>query len=430
MLQEKHEIEIPQINANEEKGKKRLWTAGIVTACLVVVLLLAVTLWKVYFSDERRLLKGISVLSEEALAVKNIWKERSDSELYEVFDKGQLTAVLNISGEELPITLGLDTKTMRDVDARKMKSDISISVSNMKLAEMILYGDKKQVIFSLPDFWKQNLSFGTTHIEQQYNQSMWAEIFGNIGEEEITLDLFQKSKTEEKEIAEKLAEEIDFKKLLEEVTIEKEATNGKEGTNGKEAEQYRVTIPQAVWEEAVASDVVSDVVCLIELDKKNRIQTIQIEEMEVLTNSVNEAISISGTISFQGEQRSIDDIHVMLETKLPMQALQLEEELQSVMEIFGNQRGVEDYITILTDVNLSFDENDIGVSADLNELTISVDRIGTYKIRGSVKAEPLSDGISPLEGEIIPLFEMTQREYEDLAQQFMNYVNKWERVLQ
>lgn len=424
---EKNEINIPEIP--EKKNKKKIWlvAAGILAACLLVGTMAFACIVKLYNTSERKLLKGFISLAEEVGDWNEIWKNASD--------RMKLTTIMNVSGEELPITLGIDVESMRDVEAKRLQTSLIFSVSNTDLAEITTYGDEKKIMLAMPDFFRQNLSFQTTHIEQQYNQSLWAEKFGKMEEEEISIDLFAGEDKAEKE--------IDIEQLInkwkemdtEKITIEEleEAVDY--------CTQYRIVLPQELVESIVETEstqdsgqkteeLASDVALLVSMDKNNRIMQIKFEEPVLISIGGKKPISVSGSMMFLGEERSIDDIAVRCEWDIPMDALELDEKTKEALEVFGNKSGLQDNIEFVTDMNIALDGNDISVVADLNKLTISVDRLGTYKITGSVKAEPLKEEIRPLEGETISLFEITEEEYEDLTTQISHNLYKWIAALE
>ncbi|MDD6812538.1 MAG: hypothetical protein PUD93_11910 [Lachnospiraceae bacterium] len=422
---EQNEINIPEIP--EKKNKKKIWlvAAGILAACLLVGTMAFACIVKLYNTSERKLLKGFISLAEEFGDWNEIWKVETGKDFANASDRMKLTTIMNVSGEDLPITLGIDVESMRDMEAKRLKSSLIFSVSNTDLAEVITYADEKKIMLAMPDFFRQNLSFQTNHIERQYNQSLWAEKFGKMEEEEISIDLFAREDKTEKE--------IDIEQL-----INKWKEMDTEGITIEEMEetvdhytQYRIVLPQELVESIIKTEeLASDVALLVSMDKRNRIMQIQFEEPVLISNGVKEPISVSGSMMFLGEERSIDDIAVRCEWDIPMDALELDEKTKEALEVFGNKSGLQDNIEFVTDMNIALDENDISVVADLNKLTISVDRLGTYKITGSVKAEPLKEEIRPLEGETISLFEITEEEYEDLTTQISHNLYKWIAALE
>lgn len=446
------EIQIPEIAEKQNRKKTWFMAAGILAACFVVVAIIIVVVVKIYNTDERKLLKGFANLAEEAGEWNTVWKDETGNNLSHYMDNGKLTASFNLSAEELPVTIGIDVEGMRDIDAKRLQSFMILSVSNVDLTEITVYGDEKQMIVSTPDFWRQNLAFQTSHIEEQYNNSIWADEFGKIDEEEITIDWF--AETQEQGI------QIDYEKLIEEwkafkesgLTIEKldktlEIDVQSRNNTVYQCSQYRIIIPQEIVEsivelgntttedvygteqEIVIEEIASDIVLLVAMDKHNQIVQLQFEEPVLLSTGADEKIEFSGYVMFLGKERSIDDTLVRFKWNIPMGALITDEETKETWEEYGVSEEYLPDVDVVADMNIIFDENDINVTMDLNELTMAVDTLGTYKMTGRIIAEPLQETIKPLEGETIQLFKMTEEEYEDLQNQLIDNLDKWSAAL-
>lgn len=456
-----NEIQIPEIAEKQKQKKTWIVAAGILAACFIVVAMILVVIVKIYNTDERKLLAGFKNLAEEAGEWNEIWQKETGNDLSHYMDNGKVTGSFNLSAEEIPVTIGIDIESMRDIDAKRVQASMILSVTNVDLAEISLYGDEKQMIIFTPDFWKQNLAFQTSHIEKQYNNSMWADKFGKIDEEEITLDLFEE--------AEEQGLQIDFSKLLEEwkefkksgLTIEKldktvEIDVQNRNNTVYQCSQYRITIPQELvgsivelsgttanepittelngnvytaQQEIVIEEIASDVVLLVAMNKNNQIVQIQFEEPVLLSTGADEKIEFSGYIMFLGTERSIDDTLARFKWNIPMAACIDDEETKKTLDEYGIDEEFLPDVNIVTDMNITFDGNDVCVGMNLDELTMSVEGLGTYKVTGNVEVEPLEETIKPLEGETIDLFKMTEEEYEDLESQLLDNLNKWSSAL-
>lgn len=447
-----NEIQIPEIAEKQNKKKTWIVAAGILVACFIVVAVSIVAIIKIYNTDERKLLKGFMNLAEEVGEWNEVWERETGRNLVDYMDKAKFTGVLNLSSEELPITVGIDLVSMQDVDAKKMQSSMTVSVSNIDLAEITVYGDEKQMIVAMPDFWRQNLAFKTNHIEKQYNNSLWADMLGEIDNEEISIDLFAEQEEQNIEIdVEQLVEE--WKELKESgLTIEKldktvEIDVQSRNNTVYQCSQYRIVIPQELAEslielgnsdggeenekqpENTVEEIVSDIVLLVSMDKSNQIVQLQFEKPLALSTGAGENIEFSGYMMFLGKERSIDDMLVRLKWSIPMEVMELDDETKNALESFGKSEDLLDTIEVVTDMNIIFNENDVSVFTDLDKLTMSVDSLGTYKLTGSVKVEPLEETIKPLEGETIQLFQITQEELEDLQNQLLKNLDKWSAAI-
>ncbi|MBQ6806262.1 MAG: hypothetical protein IJO97_02375 [Lachnospiraceae bacterium] len=422
---EQNEIQIPEIEEKQNQKKTWLVAAGILAACFIVVAVVIVAVIKIYNTDERKLLKGVTNLAKEVAECDEVWAKETD--------KSKTTTVLNVSAEEMPITIGIDVEALSDAEAKRMQTSMAVSVSNINLAEFIVYGDEQQMMIEMPDFWRQILVFETENIDEQYNNSRWLAEIGPIFEEEFSIDLFEEKDDETIEIdLERLIEGWkDFQK--EGFTIEKLEKKIEIDVSAKnnmiyECDQYRVVIPQTMLKSIIKEEqgdtIVNDIVLLVAMDKNNKIVQVQLEEPMLLSTGVNEEIEFSGYVMFLGKERSIDDTVVRFKWNIPMEALELDKETREIIESFGNTDDSLDKIDIVTDMNMMFDENDMNVAIDLDELTMSVGWLGSYKMTGSVVVEPLQENIQPLEGETIQLFEMTDAEYADLTNQFWENLYK------
>lgn len=459
------EIQIPEIEEKKQWNRKWKMAAGILAGCIVVILAAAIVFARLYLTEERALLKALRNLSEEIQERQALWEEASGNGAADRLNQVKLTTVCNLSGEELPFTLGVDTILLRDADARRMKADTEFSVMNNKLVELNLYGEDRTLCVGLPDFFEQNLVFDSEQIDVQYNASLLAEKFGALEGHAISIDLFpaqsflpwmQYLKSWQEGISmEKLKEVIDINVPEREnrkyrcsqyrLTISKDWMNGriaeiraaaeeqataeeKAGTAaGVEAEENGITAEPGKEKEAeVTGAITRDIIVIIAVEEKNdRIVRISLEEPVAVSVGEKEQkieIEVSGDICFLGEGRSIDDIVVSMESEVPLTVLGLDEWL---LTVFGSKDGTEDKIEMQLRAELLYDENDTSVTADLHKLTVSVDRFGTYKLTGEAVLMPLQEAIEPPAGEAVRLFEMTEEEYQDLEQQIMRKIWRW-----
>ena len=172
----------------------------------------------------------------------------------------------------------------------------------------------------------------------------------------------------------------------------------------------KVTVDTAETEVTVT--VASDAIVLIDMDKNNRIIRISTEKPVQFMLEADEFSGIAGysiSVGFLGEKRSIDDIYVNMDVDYSLD-----------MGWYSDEKFLFQF-----DMEVGYDENDTRVTVDIDKLEISNDSIGTYKITGKIDTEPLKEKITPLEGETIQLFRITEEEYEDLGDQLYDYIDKW-----
>lgn len=447
------EIQIPEIEEKKRWNRKWKIAAGLLAGCIVVFAAAAVIFAKLYFTEERALLKAFRNLSEEIQERQALWEAASGNDSADSLNQIELTTICNLSGEELPFTLGVDTILLRDADARRMEIDTAFSVMNNRLAELNLYAEDRTLSVGLPDFFEQNLVFDTERIDIQYNASLLAEKFGALEEHAFSIDLFPpQSFLPWMRYLENWQDGIGMEKLEELIDInvpEREnmkyrcsqyrLTISKDWVNGRAAEikaaaEERVaaegaaaeTGSTAADEAEITAEIMQDIVVTIAVEEKNdRIVRISLEEPITVSIGTEEhkiEVEMTGDICFLGECRSIDDIVVSMESEIPLNALGLDEWF---LAIFGNKEDAEDKIEMQLRAELLYDENDTSVTADLHKLTVSVDRFGTYKLTGEAVLAPLREEIEPPAGENIRLFEMTEEEYNDLKRQIMEKVWRW-----
>lgn len=435
IFMEQMEIQIPEIREKKRRGgwNRRNWkiAAGILAGCIVVFLAAVLVFVRWYYSEENMFLRACRNLSEEVLERQKLWEDATGKGPGEELARVKLTTICNLSGDGLPMTLGVDTILTRDADDRKMKSCTKFSVSNSKLLEVELYGEDKTLIVTLPDFSEKNFAFDAERIDAQYNSSLFASIFGKLENCEISINLFPEGKMLSwAQYLEDWKENIQIEKLEKTTDISVPERDDRQYRCG----QYRLTIAADWVNELFADWLKSDVLpveegtCAITQDiavvfaieeKTDRIVRIALEEPFVVSmgkDGKKIVVETSGEICFLGEGRSVDDIFVSLQTELPLAALGLDERLLSV---FGNKSGTEDKIVLDLREEILYDENDTCVTSKLLGLTASVDRIGSFKLTGKMELEPLREEVEAPDGENIRLFEMTEEEYRDLREQIM-----------
>lgn len=413
-MEQYEEIAIPKIEERTPRKRKPMILA--VGMCAALAAVVALIIVKVYGNEERALMKALQNLAQEMDERHSQWEEAAGGK-----DGFELDTVLNLSAQELPITLGVDTQLRKDDSERKLQATTAFSVMNNKLLELEIYAEDETVTAALPSIWQQNFSFGTKQIDRQYNDSLFAKKWGQIDSQEISFTLFQEDALSWKEMLNRYEEIIDIlskkkkdadealagikiEKLEGEILIDGFQTQGKRQYR---CSQYRV----ALLEEATL---------LIAVDENERIIRVSFEEPLWIEDK-----KLTASIFFLGENRSIDDIVVEMQIELPLDIIPLKERLLSA---FGNSIAKEDAknkIEITLETEMVYHENDISVVANLDKLTACVDRIGTFQVKGNMTFAPLREEVEPISGETIRIFEITEDEYQNLEQQLLQKLWKW-----
>lgn len=450
-MEQYEEIRIPELNTGKEPRKKWILAAGIAAVCLAMLAVFGVMAVKFFNSEEKALIKGLQNLVEEAKERQELWEAAAGNTSMDGLGALKTTTTFNLSGDDLPVTLGIDTELLRDDDARRLQAFAALSVMNNELGKLDIYGEDETLMLTLPAIWKQNLAFHTNDIDKQYNDSLLAEKFGRIDEMDISFDLFpEKEASSWKETIEKWQERIDLissrkKKDSEdeqsEMIIEKleemaEISIVERDNRQYRCSQYRITFPKErienmeayseALEEEISISMMQDMLLLISLDENDRIVQIAFEEpvkMSAESEEIKMNMELNGYLCFVGEERSIDDMIVNMQMECSIDTPMLNEGAHLLL---GESYDMKDEkVSMQVDIEVLFDENDTCVTTDLKKLTVSVDDIGDMKLTGKVTVEPLQEKIEPPEGETIWIFEMTEEEYEDLEQQLERKLLRW-----
>lgn len=447
LMEQMGEIRIPEIEEKKRLRGPHRWnrkmTAGIFAVCIAVSAVAALIFVKLYFTEERALLHAFGNLAKEVQEWQELWEEATGNGPGNGLDQISLTTVCNFSGEELPFTLGIDTTLVRDADARKMKADAKLSVRNVKLMEMELYGEDRELMLTLPDFFEHSFSFDADRIDEQYNASLFAKIFGKLEDCELSLDFFpERNPVSWARHLEGWQEAVLIEKLEKPLDIKVPERDDRQ----YRCSQYRLTI-SADWinarlaecmealaglsaENGIVTESGQDIAVIISVEEKtDRIIRISPEKPIVLSIGKDEErieFAVSGDICFLGDNRSIDDIVVSMRTELPLSILGVDERL---LAVFGNKHDVTDKIAVEWNTEILYDETDTSVTARLHKLTVSVDRIGTFQLNGDAVIKPLREEIEPPEGESIRLFEINEEAYQNLRDSIMKKIWRYLKAL-
>lgn len=325
-------------------------TALIVILCVAAVLL-AVILggWFTYVhSAAYKIEKGFLNLMRESEEMKNPLAEKLGADQIRqmlVEEGAHLDTKMNVTTDTFlgQITLGVDTDCEVDRQEKEMAASTSVSVMNYELGSLELYGDEENLCFSIPELYLENVYIENENVLDQYNHSMWVDLFGKAEGDDFSIDLFPDAwlfGDEEgvgsaflKEYADEIAE------CRRHMTMEKA---------GKDL--YRVSFDELYFNELVRQflydyvdfskagreevmgilsyfDVISGadkISFLLEINGANRIESIRVEEPLSLCEG---RIKVSGDIYFLGEERSIEKMQGMLTVRSEQQEEKKETEI-------------------------------------------------------------------------------------------------------
>ena len=473
---------VPPVQPYNPNGPKKGISVKLAIAIsCVVVLLIAVCVGVLAYSRNTpsyKVRKGIENLGKEMVEIKNPLTEKlglSDIMLMMQEDGGHVDTKLDFV-IELPIfgdtTMGIDTDFYKDVNAKELSADTSLSVLNIEFAHLNIYANDEVFCFSVPELFIEDMYIENENVISQYNNSILAD-GTELDMEDFSINLFPDKDTgirmrDWRNLSTALGDfEKDFTAFQDAMTIEK-----------VEKGLYRVTYPAKetdrmlksllenygklsgteeeldIWKE-YKTLVVSDVNLLLEIDNNNRIDSIMLENpLEVLDGEA----SLEAEVFFLGESRSIDKVQGKfvgngLDGKTREAIWQVQEvcsddaydvdvdfkwteEDKTVgkMKFVMNCDAVKEKVGITCSIKddesemdivlkSSIDDYDKGesIEIDLDEITVSYisgdDSESSFKISGDILVEPLQGKIEPSVEPETAFFEMSLYDWMDIIEQ-------------
>ncbi len=467
-------------------------TARIVILC-VAAALLAIILggWYMHVhSAAYKIEKGFLNLLREAGEMRNPLAEKigADQIRRMLVEEGvHLDTRMNVTTDTFlgQVTLGVDTDYEVDRREKEMAASTRLSVMNYELANMELYGDEENLCFSIPELYLENVYIKNENVIDQYNRSLWSELFGKADGDDFSIELFPDpwlfgdeegaGKAFLKEYADEIAE------CRRHMTMEKAGQN-----------LYRVSFDELYFNELVRQflydyvdyakvgredamgilsyfDVVSgadEISFILEINGANRIESIRVEEPLSLCGG---RIRVDGDIYFLGEKRSIEKMQGMLtvkserqeerkETEIIWQATQSLElddyqmetdikcgitengETQNVrlgceLECDGRKnsfdgkftaKDVEDDFEVVCQASGGFSHIKKGESFDMeiDELTLSAEDEELWLVRGDIGLAPLKRRVRQNVKAKTAFFELSEREWDKIFEKvYRDYEN-------
>lgn len=465
----------PMVQPYNPNGGKKKGRVLIIAACVIAVLVILGGSALAYYTGTPgyKLAKGFENLAREMDEMRNPLSEKLGMEelLVMMQDEGShVTTKLDFTAETEygSATLGLDTDFCKDSRAKELDFSTDISVMNYDFAHLYLYGNEEVICFSVPELFLEDMYFETDNIVSRYNNSILADdsMFGRLDMEDFSIELFP----EEDRIP--VGSWRDMNSYLDNFEADVEAC--REGMKLEKAEKgiYRVTIrkedadrlvkdivkhykklyPDQSEEIEVLDEydnlITSDVCLLFEIGKKNKIESITMENpIEMLDSEA----SIDGEIFLLGEERSIDKVQGKLtvsnvlgeKTEVICQVVQALEEndYQADVDLKYTQGDFSDKMKFTMncdavkdafDVSFSIKEekdtfefsirgslDDIvqgkSLAVELKEFTMMMDGEELCNITGDIMVEPLQEKITPGAEAKNALFELTYSDIVDIA---------------
>ena len=415
--------------------------------------------------------RGLLNLAEEIEQSSNPLTEKigmNDILLMLQEDGGHVETELNFTVDVPYVgetTLGVDTDFYKDMDAKELSADTTLSVMNFDFAHLNIYANDEVFCFSVPELFMENMYIENENVVSQYNDSVLAMGYP-ADMEDFSIELFPDED-----------ERVSFRKLRNTAAIldgfESDLNACKDSMTIEKVEKglYRVTFPARETDRLIKNIlesysklygaeeqldewkeyknlVISDVVLLLEINGNNRIESIVLEEpLEVLDGEA----SFEGELFFMGETRSID----MLQGKIKADGvdgkereilwqfqqtvgdeqyrmdmdLRAEEEAETMFKMklvadFDAQRDDFEMTYSLKDEEAdvefalagSIDDFARGesVEIDLDEAAMRLDGENLLKVSGEINIEPLQGAIESSVEPETAFFEMSWSEWLDI----------------
>lgn len=454
----------------QKKGAAKIIIA---VACVCVVIIAGAAGALAYFrsTPAYRISQGFLNIGKEIDQIRNPMVEKigSDNLLlmmeedgYHMDTKLDFTMDLPMMGDT---TLGVDTDFYKDMQAKELNADTSLSMFNYDFAHLNIYANDEVFCFSVPELFMEDMYIDNENVVSQFNDSILAD-FSSVSEaEEFSIDLFP-DKDERITMRDWKSFSTAFEKMESDLAACKEAMTLEKVEKGL----YRVAFPQKEMNRLVKNYmkeyselyemtgdmdsfddydnwITSDVSILFEISSGNRIESIMLEEpVEMLDGDA----AVTGEIFFVGENRSIDKIQGKIsvdgvdgETReIICQVVQdlTEDNYRVNMDVKysdGYSDGKIKYVMDCDAVNDKFemklsvkdDTDSMGmvleggwddivkgerVKFELDKLTFSMDDEELFKVSGDIEIEPIKDKIEPSVEPKTAFFEMTMSDWEDI----------------
>lgn len=460
---------------NQKKGSAAKVVIGIACA-LVVVVGIAIGALAYYRSTPTyKLTKGFQNLAKDLDEKRNPLLEKIGmDEILLMMQKegGHVETELNLA-VDVPLvgetTIGVDTDFYKDVKAKELSADTSLSILNFDFAHLNIYANDEVFCFSIPELFIENMYIENENVISQYNDSILAD--GDLSDmEDFSINLFPDEdeaisvgdwRTWSKTV-DRFEDDIDA--CRDSMTIEKADKNlyrvtfSEDETDRLIRDMVRYSV-QTIDDEETFEEmesimdkykriISSDVCILFEIDGKNNIKSIMLENpIEMLDgkasfeaelfflgeakgiDKIQGKVTINGiddkarSALWQIQQASEDDSYQMdvdlkwSEDKETLGKMKFVMNCDAVKDKFDMTWSMEDDIDDMEIVlKGSFDDIVKGESLelDLDEVLFTMDDEQLFKFSGDILVEPLD---KPVKSSVKPetaFFEMSYADWLDI----------------
>ena len=464
------------IRPYQPKEKKSAAKIIIAIACVCMALIVVIVGAMVYFrsTPAYKISKGFQNIGREIAQTRNPLAEKigGDDILRMMQEDGcHVDTTLDFS-VDMPmmgtVTLGVDTDFYKDMKAKELNSETSISMINYEFAHLNIYADDEVFCFSIPELFMEDMYIENENVVSQFNDSILAEYAEPSDAEEFSIDLFSGRSN-----VSSMRDWKNFSTAFEQTARDIEACKNAMTIEKVENGLYRVTFPEEevnrlfknylkeyndiyeLTDETSIFDeydnwITSDVSLLFEITSANRIDSIMIEEPVKMLDS---EAAVSGELFFLGEDRSIDKIQgkisvdgvdgetreiicqVVQDTtednyQVNMDVKYSDDYGDGMMRLVMNCDAVDDEFDMTFSMKDDVDDLEIaleggwddivkGESAkfELQKLAFTMDDEELFRISGDIMVEPIKDKIKPSVEAKTAFFKMTFSDWEDIIYQ-------------
>ncbi len=448
----------PQYNPYHPKEKKSAAKIVIAIACVCVVLIVAIVGGLIYFRSTPvyKISKGFQNIGREITQTRNPLAEKigGDDMLRMMQEDGcHVDTSLDFS-MDMPmmgtVTLGLDTDFYKDMKAKELNAETSLSMINYEFGHLNIYANDEVFCFSVPELFMEDMYIENENVVSQFNNSILAEYSEQSDAEEFSIDLFS---IENK--ANSIRDWKSFSTAFEQTARDIDACREAMTIEKVEKGLYRVTFPKQEINRLVKNYmkeyseiyemtdsmsalsyydnwVTSDLSLLFEISSKNRIESIMIEEPVKMLDS---EASVSGELFFLGEDRSIDKVQGKIsvdgvdgETREIICQI-VQDTTEDEHQVTVDAKYSDDYDELEMTFSMKDDIDDLeftlkggwddivkGESAnfELQKLAFTMDDEELFRISGDIMIEPITDKIEPSVEAKTAFFEMSLSDWEEI----------------
>lgn len=462
----------------QDRKRKRF----IIILCVCVVILAAILCGCFYYmqSPGYRLRRGLGNLIQETKELENpLFEKIGADEIGKMLATQGLQAntKFNVTFDTFlgELTLGVDTDYAKDSVAKEISSFTTLSMRNYEFGHVELYADDENLCFSIPELFLENMYIENQNVTGQYNRSVWADLFGYAKNDEVSIDLFPDlwfmagGEGAGSAFLERYAAEID--NCRRHMTVEK-AGQG----------LYRISFDELYFNELVRQilydymdittigreeamgilsyfkviSVADEVSFLFEINSRNRIESIRMEEPLPLCQG---KMSLYGEVYFLGKERSIEKMQGKIQVKKDLETQTKESEIvwqvvQSLelenyrmetdvkcsftqdgekrnmrvggeLECDGRNNSFESGLTVKAadeEINLTMEgglshiTRGSSFDLELDELLVSENGEDLVKMKGDIRLSPLTRQVEHNVKPRTAFFEMTDREWNAIGE--------------